>query len=404
MIDWAPTIRGDGAMDREDPSTLRLLIEKPHAAGGVPIASRPDEAADVESLVAVSGGVDSSVAAAVLREKGHKIAAITLALLSDAGDGAFGHHGEELFNGETVSRARDAASTLGVPLYILDAREVFASRVLDPFAREFAAGRTPNPCVWCNEHLKFGLLLRCLDMLGGRHLCTGHYARIIENEKGVYRLFRGRDSSKDQSYFLYRLTQKELARVLFPLGGLEKTQVKEIARKLGLPALGRPESQDACFVDGRGYQAVIEDRLGTVPSPGDIVHLDGRVLGRHHGVHEFTVGQRRGLGIASGEPLYVVGIDSDTRRIMVGSASDLERRLLFLSETSWVEGSAPGGEGLTARVRYRHEGVAARIEDAHGNKATILLEEPVRGAAPGQAAVLYRGDEVVGGGTIEETR
>lgn len=348
-----------------------------------------------DTLVALSGGVDSAVAAALLKDEGRRVAAVTLVLTGPKPE-------REASDASACPEAARVASALGAQHYILDERRHFEQAVISSFAKAFATGRTPNPCVSCNERVKFAVIRRHAERLGVGKIATGHYARIGLTGEGRYRLLRGRDLSKDQSYFLYRLGQEELSSVRFPLGEMSKSEVKRRARRLHLVQSDVSESQDICFLGGRLYHALVEEHLGHTPPAGRIVHVDGRVLGKHDGIHRFTVGQRRGLNVATGERVYVVSIDADRREVRVGSSADLERRGLRLSDTTWVAGEPPPSASFTVRLRYRHQGVTGNLVDVDKERAAISFDQPVRAAAPGQAAVLYDGEEVVGGGTIEE--
>lgn len=379
-------MRAACSMKRTPSSAHAWTLDRPAAEASNCVAARRACASEtgLDYLVAMSGGVDSSVAAALLLERSGSVGGITLCLC------------------EWMGHAVEAARALGVPLEVVDCRLRFERDIIGPFAHAFAAGRTPNPCVFCNQLIKFGLLLDLARRRGAGRLATGHYARVERGADGRYRLLRGLDHSKDQSYFLYRLGQEELAAAAFPLGEMTKNEVRRHARSLGLPVTSKRESQDICFAGGRRYVEVVEEHLRDVPRPGDIVHLDGRVLGRHAGVHRYTVGQRRGLRVSSNERLYIVCIDPDRNQVVLGSAADLERSNLLLTDTRWVRGSPPDNRSLHVRVRYRHEGVPGRVENADHGTAVVRTETPVRGAAPGQAAVLYDGEELVGGGTVWE--
>ncbi|RMG19434.1 MAG: tRNA 2-thiouridine(34) synthase MnmA [Deltaproteobacteria bacterium] len=349
----------------------------------------------------MSGGVDSSVAAALMQEAGWEVAGVTLRLADDpAAVEATG--GRSCCAPDDLRDARRVAQILDIPHYVANYAAHFEAAVITPFARAYAAGRTPNPCVECNRRVKFDPLLRRARQIGASKLVTGHYARIARGEDGRWRLLRGVDREKDQSYFLYMLGQETLPALHFPLGALTKDAVRAVARRAGLPTAEKPESQEICFVGPRRrYAEVVEARVGA-PEGGDLVHIDGRRLGTHAGVHRYTVGQRRGLGIAAGEPLYVVELRAASREVVVGPRKALERRHLRLSEVSWVLGEAPLDRPATVQIRYRHSGAPGRVVEAWERGCLVELDEPVRGAAPGQAVVLYDGEEVLGGGTLEE--
>jgi tRNA-specific 2-thiouridylase len=342
-------------------------------------------------VVALSGGVDSATAAALLVEAGERVVGMTLRLYDARGTAASA--GGRCCGPRDVEDARRVCAHLGIPFFVVDHAEEFGRAVIDDFVAEYAAGRTPNPCVRCNEHVKFGPLLRRARALGASRLATGHYARIQDG-----RLRRAADPDKDQSYFLFAMPRETRARVLFPLGALTKGETRAHAARLGLTVADKPESQEICFVPDGDHAAFVERRAA--PAAGDIVDESGAVLGAHDGVHRFTVGQRRGLRVAAGAPRYVVSVDALRRRVVVGPRASLARARLEVRDARWP-GAAPG-EPFRAdvQVRHRHRAVPARVAAA-GAGAIVELDAPLEsGAAPGQAAVFYRGDEVVGGGWI----
>lgn len=358
-------------------------------------------------VVAMSGGVDSSVVAALLHERGCDVVGITLSLYEAPP--------EDGFEGgcctpSDVADARRVCAALGVPHYVLDYRKDFESYVIDNFVNAYNTGTTPNPCVVCNTVLKFDFLLDRSLALDALWLATGHYARVVSDEAGRPRLMAGLDPIKDQSYFLYGMARKALDRLCFPLGGRTKEQTRADARRLGVRTSAKPDSQDICFVaDGR-VAAFVESR-GGASGPGEIVDEGGNVLGRHPGVHGFTVGQRRGLGLAAAEPLYVRRIDAAARRLVVATADRLDSDLLRVGSWGWLR-EPTEGERLAARVRYHSPpSPVVRIDPAVGSdggaEVELKLAGPVRAAAPGQAVVLYGGPdgaEVLGGGTLVEAR
>lgn len=343
----------------------------------------------------MSGGVDSSVAALLLKRDGYDVVGVTMDL--------FGSPGES--EGKCCSfddrlDARRVCEKLGIPFYVLNMKDAFREMVVDPFIREYACGRTPNPCALCNERLKFGALMRKADELGAGMIATGHYA-VIRRDPGGCRLFASPHKSKDQSYFLFSLDAGRLARILFPVGGLEKSQVRSLALEAGLPVSGKTESQDICFVPDGDYAGFLA-RNGVVPQEGDFVDLSGNAIGRHRGVARYTVGQRKGLGVAAAEPLFVVRIDAGANRVVLGPKAATYSRSAVVGSASFVAGKPPGATfRATARIRYRHPGVPSTIEPSPAGDAFVArFDEPQRGVAPGQALVLYDGDEVVGGGWI----
>ena len=344
-------------------------------------------------VVAMSGGVDSSAAAALMQEAGHEVLGITLRVWSYSGAARCG----SCCSPEDIDDARQVAEKLGIPFYVADAEELFRERVVQPFVEGYLQGRTPVPCVACNEDVKFGFLLQRARGLGAK-LATGHYARIAE-EGGRLRLLRGSDAAKDQSYFLFSLGQQALRDVVFPVGGLSKAQVRAIAERRGLPTSQKPESMEICFVPDGDYAGFVEKVAGPQPS-GEVVNAAGETLGQHAGIHRFTVGQRRGLGLAAPTPLYVERIDAERRQVVVGPAAVLERERFTVLRLSWVGECPAADETVQVRVRHRHVGAPARVSPLDGGRASVQLLEPVRAVTPGQAAVFYRGAEVLGGGWI----
>jgi tRNA-specific 2-thiouridylase len=345
-------------------------------------------------VVAMSGGVDSSLAAALVAESGCEAIGITMHLeggasrccsLADADD------------------ARRVAERLGIRFFVANYAERFRAEVKEPFADAYLAGRTPIPCLACNSRFKFRYLLERARALGAQSVASGHYARVdVDPDTGLHRLRRARDRGKDQSYFLYELTQEQLRRVRFPLGELDKATVRRRARRLGLATADKPESQEICFVpDGDTAGAVERIRPGAAAGSGEVVDGDGRVVGRHRGVHRFTVGQRRGLALAAGRRLYVTSLDAERNRVVVGDVAALRAGGASLEAVHWIAGPAPARPvRASVRVRHRHEGAWATVAPTSDGGATVHFDEPVRAVAPGQAAVFYGGDVVLGGGTI----
>jgi tRNA-specific 2-thiouridylase len=340
-------------------------------------------------VVAMSGGVDSSVAAGLLVEAGYRVMGASLRLWdSRRRDPA-----------RACSDSRDAGAVarhLAIPHTVIDRREDFDRRVVMPFVRTYAAGRTPNPCAACNSDFKLGALLDWALAQGASFLATGHYARVARNV-GSSRLLRGRDASRDQSYFLFQLTAPQLERAMFPLGDLAKDDVRKHARRLSLPVADKAESQDLCFGEVASFVA----SRGLAGGPGEIVRDDGVVLGAHSGVECFTIGQRRGLGVSGDRPLYVERIEADTRRVIVSDRPPRSRGVVARDWT-WVGLPVASTESLVFQVRYRHTGVPGRLEGIGGNRMRVRFDEPAFAVAPGQAVVAYRGPEVVGGGWIEK--
>ncbi|AMV72459.1 tRNA 2-thiouridine(34) synthase MnmA [Desulfuromonas carbonis] len=352
-------------------------------------------------VVAMSGGVDSSVTAALLAEQGHEVIGLTMQIWDYSTFTA--DHGESFgtcCSLDDVYDARRVAEAIGIPFYVVNFEKEFQRQVIDRFCDDYFSGRTPNPCVLCNQKLKFERLLRRARELEADRLATGHYARVVAAEGG-YQLRKGRDIQKDQSYFLYTLDQTQMERVRFPLGEMTKEEVRAHAARFNLPVAAKAESQDICFVPDGDYVRFLEEERGEGQMNGAIVHVaDGRVLGQHLGTYRYTIGQRRGLGIAWPHPLFVVGIDAENRRVLVGEREHLACDRLEVSDVIWGGTPPDGAIEASCRIRYRHQEVPARIEPLPGNRARVLFEKPQFGVTPGQAAVFYRDDLVLGGGTI----
>jgi tRNA-specific 2-thiouridylase len=344
-------------------------------------------------LVAMSGGVDSSVAAALLAEEGHEVIGVTLKQWAEGRSSTAGYCAAA-----DAEDARRVAGILGIRHRVLDYAEEFRTEVVDRFAAEYLAGRTPNPCIECNRRVRFGSLLERTAELRCDALATGHHARIRRGRDG-FRLLRAADAAKDQSYALYMLGQDQLDRIRFPVGEMTKARVREEAARRGLRIAAKPESQDLCFLasDPRTF---LRGRYPETARPGPVVDPSGRVLGEHSGTAGYTVGQRRGLGVAVGEPRYVIDIVPESGTLVVGARGDLRSDGCRVGGMSFVAGRHPEVGELEAKVRYHSEPVAARLEPAGGGEWDVWFAEPVDAVAPGQAAVFYRGDEVIGGGTI----
>jgi tRNA-specific 2-thiouridylase len=349
-------------------------------------------------LVAMSGGVDSSVAACLLAEQGYEVLGSHMKLvhLDGVEHGCCGPRAE--------ADAAEVARIGGFGFELADMSAEFAETVLADFFDEHAEGRTPNPCARCNEHIKFGAFLRRADDLGIDFVATGHYVRTSFGEDGRWRLFRGLDRAKDQSYMLHTLGQRELARSLFPVGSMPKAETRGHAQRFGLPVAGKPDSQEVCFVPGADHAAFLEEHAPELRRPGEVVDPAGNVLARHGGSFRFTVGQRRGLGVSTGERTYVVDVQPETDRVVVGPGELLARPGLVADRVSWV-GGAPPADGpfeSSVKIRYRGDDVPAVVEQVDGDRVRVEFRSPQRAVAPGQSAVFYRGEEILGGGRIRE--
>lgn len=356
-------------------------------------------------VVAMSGGVDSSVAAALLVEAGYRVTGVMMRLwaedLSDPAAPGTAEVKNRCCTDEAVNEARQVASLLGIPFHLVDYEDAFKACVVDYFVAEYSRGRTPNPCLACNRHLRFGRLLEHAQVLGADCLATGHYARV-DRADGRYRLRMGVDPNKDQSYVLYVLGQEALGHVLFPLGRYTKPEVRELARRYGLPVADREESMELCFVGDDDYRGFLRRHAPQVVEPGPILDTAGRVIGRHRGLPFYTVGQRRGLGIAAAEPLYVIRLDVERNALVVGPAAELGRQRLTAIDVCYVAGQAPPGPvRVQAKIRYRAKLAGATWTPLEGGRAGVEFDHPLRDITPGQAVVAYQGDQVVGGGLID---
>ena len=361
--------------------------------------------------VAMSGGVDSSTVAAMLRAEGHNVVGLTMQLWNQrrlAGrDGMPEAVTGRCCSLDDVYDARRVAETIGIPYYVVNHEDRFERDVVRPFVQDYLSGRTPIPCSLCNNHLKFDQLLTVARQIGADAVATGHYARVeFDEERGRWLLKRPTDRSKDQTYFLFGLTQEQLSRTLFPLGGMTKPEVRELARKHGLALAEKPDSQEICFVPGGDYKKFLDAYLAeqgeSLPdTAGELVTTDGRVIGEHGGIHNFTVGQRKGLGVATGSPLYVLQINGEARQVVVGEQENLYSKTLLTKRTNMISTEdLREPMRVSVKIRHRHEPAAAMIEKSGANEILVTFDEPQRAVTPGQAAVFYQDDVVVGGGWI----
>ncbi|CDQ11226.1 tRNA-specific 2-thiouridylase MnmA [Acidithiobacillus ferrivorans] len=350
--------------------------------------------ADPKALIALSGGVDSAVAAILMQEQGYELTGVTMRLWPKS----------RCCDEKDIEDAADVCARLDIPYTVLDYREAFRRQVVDVFVAEYQAGRTPNPCARCNQFLKFDALLMEGEKLGASLLATGHYARLAETPSGAA-LLRGRDDAKDQSYFLFAIGATLLPRLRFPVGGMNKDEVRAMARKHGLPVAAKQDSQDICFVPDGDYRRFLEDYAGLdMAQEGEMVDSRGQLIGHHPGTLHFTVGQRRGLGGGSGQPRYVLALDPVQNRVIVGAEDELYRRAASLDACNWLTDLSPGeSHAVTVKLRYRSRAEPAILHLLPDARAELRFPEPQRAVTPGQAAVCYQGERLLGGGWIRNT-
>ncbi len=355
---------------------------------------------DKRVAVAMSGGVDSSLAAALLKRKGYDVIGVTFKTWPKEECGS--SLGRACCNLEAITRARAVSEQLKIPYYVFDFSEEFKEKVIDYFCEEYLKGFTPNPCIICNEKIKFAALLEKAKLLGARHIATGHYAKVAE-KKGRFTLKAGKDKAKEQSYFLFSLSQEQLKHTIFPLGDMTKDKVRSLARKMKLKTYNTISSQDICFVQDLAYGDYIKKKTGIEIKSGDIVDKTGKVLGRHKGIPFYTIGQRRGLGIAYKEPLYVVGIDIEKNRIIVGTKKDVLEKSLIADRLNWISvEDIKRPMEVEAKIRYNHRKARATVSKVGPDLVRVDFEEPQEAPTPGQAVVFYDKDIVVGGGWIKK--
>lgn len=349
----------------------------------------------------MSGGVDSSTAAAILKNEGHEVIGVGLRLPEC---GTRDQRTRSCCGIAGMDDARRVARKIGIPFYVLNYEKIFERSVIDYFCKAYISGKTPNPCVQCNRVVKFGHLLKVAEGLGADYIATGHYARIRRDRRtGRHVLEKGVDHDKDQSYFLYALSQNQLARALFPLGEMTKQETRRLAGSFGLDVSKKPASQDICFLGDGGYRAFLAKRYPEAFRPGPIMSRDGRLLGHHRGIAYYTVGQRRGAGVASGTPLYVLSLDAATNTVILGKREEMRKHRISVSRTNWISCTNPAGPlNLSVKIRYRQMEIPATVVSGDNGHSEVIFSDPqIIAAAPGQSAVFYDRDMVVGGGIIQ---
>lgn len=352
-------------------------------------------------VVGMSGGVDSSVAAWLLKEQGYDVIGVTMQIWQD--EDAEVQEAEGGCCGlSAVDDARRVAMDLGIPYYVMNFKEEFRKNVMDYFAGEYVEGRTPNPCIACNRHVKWESLLRRSMAIGADYIATGHYAQIDSLPGGRYSLKTSVTAAKDQTYALYNLTQEQLSHTLMPVGSYHKEEIRDMAERLGLPVAHKPDSQEICFIPDHDYASFIEEYTGRELPPGNFVDLDGNVLGRHRGITHYTVGQRKGLNLSMGRPVFVVEIRPETNEVVIGDNQDVFTNVLRCDKLNWmaVDGLHGKSMDVLAKIRYSHKGSPCTIREIGNDMVECRFHEPVRAVTPGQAVVFYDGDYVAGGGTI----
>ena len=353
------------------------------------------------ALVAMSGGVDSSVAAALLAREGYDVIGVTMRLFNAPFEGA-AKLSKSCCSIEDVEDARATCRIIGAKHYYMNFEKEFEEHVIDYFVGEYRQGRTPHPCLACNDRLKFSFLMERAELMEADVVATGHYARIRTEEDGTRSLMRGADVMKDQAYVLYNLRQDQLQRLAFPIGGYTKDEIRQIARDEGLPVADKPDSQDICFIPSGTYREFVLERLDD-PKPGVVVDVDDNVLAEHDGIHQFTIGQRKGLPMLGGSkrPIYVTSINSKSGKVTVGSVDGLLRDEVYASAVNWIDGVPPVDGNVTAKIRYRSPEESASVEMITAEIGKVKFSRPMRACTPGQAIVFYQGDRVLGGGFIE---
>lgn len=357
-------------------------------------------------VVAMSGGVDSSVAAALLLQQGYDVTGMMMRLWSEPGRGPQAPL-NRCCTPDQMADARRVAAALDIPFYVVDVQDYFRRTIVQFFVDEHARGRTPNPCIACNRQIRFGYLLDRARALGADFLATGHYARVRREhappqENGVYKLLKAVDGNKDQSYVLHVLSQEELAHVLFPVGDYHKDEVRDLAREFDLPVAGKSESMDLCFLGDGDYRRFLREHAAETIQPGPILTAEGEELGRHEGLPFYTIGQRKGLGVSAGEPLYVLHKDAARNALIVGRRDELGQTTLLARDVNWVVQAPQRAIRAAVKIRYKAREVMARVEALGESRARIAFEEPVTGATPGQGVVFFDGEEVLGGGIIAD--
>jgi len=351
-----------------------------------------------EIVIAMSGGVDSSVAAALLQQQGHRVTGVMLRLWSEPGK----EESNRCCAPEAMALARRVAAKLDIPFHVVDVKHAFREIVVQSFLDGYVAGQTPNPCLACNRQVRWTLLYEHALALGADFLATGHYARLRTAADGSVELWRGLDPDKDQSYVLHVIPQEKLRHALFPVGGYTKAQIRQLASEYGLPVAHRPDSQDLCFLAGEDYRAFLRRHIPDALASGPIVDRDGRELGRHTGLADYTIGQRKGLGIASPQPLYVLAKDASANALVVGPAQALGARQISVIGINWIAGTPPDGPlDALVQARYTARAAAARVTPIRADRAEVVFDDPQRDLTPGQAAVFYRDERVLGGGLIQ---
>lgn len=352
-------------------------------------------------VIGMSGGVDSSVAAWLLKEQGYDVIGVTMQIWQDEETQIQEEQGG-CCGLSAVDDARRVAWELNIPYYVMNFKTEFKQNVMDNFIEEYIQGRTPNPCIMCNRYVKWESLLKRSLEIGADYIATGHYARVIQLENGRFTLQKSVTAAKDQTYALYNLTQYQLSRTLMPVGAFTKEEIRSMAEQIGIPVAGKPDSQEICFIPDHDYGAFIEANAGNIPAPGNFVDLEGNVLGTHRGIIHYTVGQRKGLNLAMGRPVFVVAIRPDTDEVVIGEAKDVFTDALVCNKINWM--AIDGLHGMemivSAKIRYNHQGTPCRIREIDEDLVECSFLEPVRAVTPGQAVVFYDGDYVVGGGTI----